>query len=259
MHEWMIRGAPPIVTLAAMRVWFDRTVPRWVLAAFFVAAGCADAPGSRTAAGSPNREGADREPVAAESPESESRPRVLFLGTSLTAGFGLAEEEAFPALLAALLAERGLAVEAVNAGVSGDTSAGGLNRLDWLLRAPPEVMVLELGANDGLRGLPVEMTEANLRTAIDKAQAAGARVIVAGMMMPPNYGETYAREFAAVFPRVAEATGSMLVPFLLEGVAADPELNLADGIHPNAAGHERLALTLLPFLVESLAGLDSAS
>lgn len=236
-----------------------RPALRWALAAFFVAAGCADAPDPGASAGSTDRAPADRAPDVVESRESEPRPRVLFLGTSLTAGLGLAEEEAYPARLAALLAERGLPIEAVNAGVSGDTSAGGLQRLDWLLRAPPDLLVLELGANDGLRGLPVEMTEANLRAAIDRAREAGARVIVAGMLMPPNYGESYARDFAAIFPRVAEETGSALVPFLLEGVAADPELNLPDGIHPNAAGHERIARTLVPFLVDTLEGIDPVS
>lgn len=182
----------------------------------------------------------------------ENKPRVLFLGTSLTAGLGLSQEEAYPARLVELLETRGLPIEAINAGVSGDTSAGGLSRLDWLLRVPPDVILIELGANDGLRGLPVEMTEANLTEAVTRSQAAGARVILAGMLMPPNYGEDYTRRFAAVFPRVAIQTGSTLVPFLLESVAADPELNQADGIHPNAEGHERIARTLLPFLVDAL-------
>ena len=143
-------------------------------------------------------------------------------------------------------------IEAINAGVSGDTSAGGLERLDWLLGQAPEIVLVELGANDGLRGLPVEMTEANLLEAVRRSMDAGARVIVAGMMMPPNYGADYTRQFAAVFPRVASQTGSLLVPFLLEGVAADPDLNQADGIHPNAAGHARIAETVLPFVVDAL-------
>ena len=184
--------------------------------------------------------------------EDRERPRVLFLGTSLTAGLGLEEGQAFPARLARLLEQRGLAIDAVNAGVSGDTSAGGLERLDWLLRRPPDVVVVELGANDGLRGLPVEMTADNLRRVIARSVDAGARVIVAGMRMPPNYGATYERDFAALFPRIASETGSLLVPFLLEGVAADPDLNLPDGIHPNAAGHQRIAETVLPFLVNAL-------
>ncbi len=198
--------------------------------------------------------GDDERPAPEDSAATEmvGRQRVLFLGTSLTAGLGLSETEAYPARLSALLEERGLPIEAINAGVSGDTTAGGLERLDWLLRVPPDIVLIELGANDGLRGLPTEMTEANLREAIARIEAAGATVILAGMMMPPNYGEDYTREFAAIFPRVAEQTGSVLLPFLLEGVAANPELNLPDGIHPNADGHERIASHLLPFLVEAL-------
>ena len=183
---------------------------------------------------------------------SGPRPRVLFLGTSLTAGYGLTEETAYPARLAALLAEAGIPIEAINAGVSGDTSAGGLERLDWLLREPPDWIFVELGANDGLRGLPVEMTASILQEVIGRAQAVGARTILAGMLMPPNYGDEYTRDFAAIFPSVAEATGARLVPFLLEGVAGEPSLNLPDGVHPNPAGHERIAEHLLPFFVEAL-------
>lgn len=187
-----------------------------------------------------------------EANAGERRARVLFLGTSLTAGLGLTEEEAYPARVAGLLEDRGLAIEAINAGVSGDTSAGGLGRVDWLLQVVPDVVLVELGANDGLRGLPVAMTDANLREVVARSQAVGAQVIVAGMMMPPNYGEDYTRAFAETFPRVARDTGSVLVPFLLEGVAADPDLNLADGIHPNAEGHERMARTVLPFVLSAL-------
>jgi len=183
---------------------------------------------------------------------SEARPRVLFLGTSLTAGYSLSLDAAYPARLAELLEERGTPIEVVNAGVSGDTSAGGLARLDWLLREPPDLVFVELGANDGLRGLPVEATEENLLKVIHRAQAVGAGTIVAGMLMPPNYGEEYTERFAAIFPRVAKNTQSPLVPFLLDRVAADPSLNLSDGIHPNPEGHERVAETVLPFFVEWL-------
>ena len=196
--------------------------------------------------------------VKARSPAvKENKLRVVFLGTSLTAGLGVAQEEAYPARLVELLETRGLPIEAINAGVSGDTSAGGLSRLGWLLRIPPDIIVIELGVNDGLRGLPVEMTEANLIDAVSRAKGAGARVILAGMLMPPNYGEDYTRRFAAVFPRVASQTGSILVPFLLDGVAADPKLNQADGMHPNAEGHEQIARTLLPFLLDVIGRLGS--
>ena len=231
-----------------------------LLLALVVTQGCLDAGpresgGERRAAAPPAAPSAvDEAGAPAAKNEPDEGPRVLFLGTSLTAGLGLAEEEAYPAVVANLLDQQGLPIEAINAGVSGDTSAGGLERLDWLLRRPPDVIVVELGANDGLRGLPVEMTEANLLEVIARARAVDARVIVAGLKMPPNYGADYARRFEDVFPLVARQTGSPLIPFLLEGVAADPELNLPDGIHPNAAGHERIARTVLPFLVQALGG-----
>ncbi len=179
-------------------------------------------------------------------------PLVVFLGDSLTAGLGLAEEEAFPARVAARAAAAGRSMRVVNAGVSGDTSAGGLARLDWLLRQRPDLLVVELGANDGLRGLPVEMTEANLRAIVSRTRAAGVGVLLVGIQVPPNYGPDYARRFAAVFPRLAGELDVPLVPFLLEGVAGEPALNLPDGIHPTAQGHERLAANVMPYLEEAL-------
>lgn len=178
----------------------------------------------------------------------EDAPLVVFLGDSLSAGLGLEEEEAFPARVAALLAQQGRPIRAVNAGISGDTSAGGLARLDWLLRQKPDVMVVELGANDGLRGQPVGATETNLRAITARSQAAGAKVLLVGIQVPPNYGPEYARDFAAIFPRIADELKVPLLPFLLAGVAGDPTLNLADGLHPTATGHERIAATLLPYL-----------
>ena len=204
------------------------------------------------ASAEPAPEAAPDDPARPSTVIETGTPRVLFVGTSLTAGLGLSKEEAYPARVAELLESRGMPIEAINAGVSGDTSAGGLARLDWLLRLPPDVVLIELGANDGLRGLPVSMTEVNLTRAATRAREVGARVIVAGMLMPPNYGEDYTRAFAAVFPRVAERTDSILVPFLLDGVAAEADLNQADGIHPNAEGHRRIAATVLPFLLEAL-------
>ncbi len=188
-------------------------------------------------------------PVAEEarSPSGE-RPLVVFLGDSLTAGYGLSEEEAFPALAAELLAAAGRPIRFVNAGVSGDTTAGGLRRLDWLLRQQPDILMVGLGGNDGLRALDVEKSEENLRRIVEGAQAAGARVLLAGMLVPPNYGPEYAERFAAVYPRLAEETGAAFLPFLLEGVAADPELNQADGIHPNAEGQRRVAELVARYL-----------
>ncbi len=168
---------------------------------------------------------------------------ILFLGDSLTAGYGLTQEQAFPALIGQRLAERGLPWEVINAGVPGDTSAGGLRRVDWLLRRRVDVLFLELGANDMLRGLPLDMTRANLQGIIDKTRAAypEVRIAIAGMLAPPNLGPEYTSEFRDIFPELARANDAALMPFLLEGVAARPELNLADGIHPNAEGQRIVA------------------
>jgi acyl-CoA thioesterase-1 len=136
----------------------------------------------------------------------------------------------------------------VNAGVSGDTTAGGLRRVDWVLRARPEVVIVALGANDGLRGLPPAAMRANLVAIVDRLQAGGARVLLAGMRLPPNYGEAYTRDFARVFPEVARQAGVAFMPFLLDGIAADSRLNQTDGIHPNAAGHAVVAERLWPYL-----------
>ena len=182
-------------------------------------------------------------------------PRVVFLGDSLTAGLGLGEEAAYPALVGELLAERGVAVRIVNAGVSGDTSAGGLARVDWLLTQKPEILVVALGANDGLRGQPVAAIEANLREIVRRARAAGSQVVLAGMKMPPNYGPDYTRDFEALYARLARELALPFIPFLLEGVAADPALNQVDGIHPTAEGQRKIAdlviNALLPLLQPS--------
>jgi len=178
---------------------------------------------------------------------------VVALGDSLTAGLGVAAEEAWPALVDARLRREGYPYRVVNAGVSGDTTAGGLRRVDWVLRSRPEVAVVALGANDGLRGLGTEAMEANLLAIVDRLRAGGARVLVVGMEVPPNYGAAYARAFRGVFVDVARRTGAALMPFLLDGVAADPRLNQADGIHPNAAGHRAIAERIWPHLVLLLA------
>lgn len=163
-------------------------------------------------------------------------PLVVFLGDSLTAGFGLAEEQAFPAVAGELLAARGVPVRVVNGGISGDTSAGALARVDWLLTQKPAIVVVSIGGNDGLRGQPVAALEANLRAIVRKAKVAGARVLLAGQQIPTNYGPEYAGAFRDLYPRVAREEGAELLPFLLQGVAMRPELNLPDGIHPNPEG-----------------------
>ena len=168
---------------------------------------------------------------------------VLFLGTSLTAGYGVGEAAAFPALIRAKLDSTGLPYRVVNAGISGETSAGGLRRLDWSLQEPVAVLVLELGANDGLRGLPVDELRANLETIIRRTRERYPDVVIilAGMEAPPRLGDAYTSRFRRVFRLLARDHDAMLVPFLLEGVAGNASLNQEDGIHPTAAGHEVLA------------------
>ncbi len=198
--------------------------------------------------------GAEEEEVrvgsAAAAPEEA--PLVVFLGDSLTAGLGLAEDEAFPARIEAALAAEGFPVRVVNAGVSGDTSAGGVARLDWLLSQGPQVVVVGLGANDGLRGLPLEATEENLRQIVVRSRAAGAEVVLLGMRIPPSYGLDYAGRFRDLYEGVADDLDVPLVPFLLDGVAAKPALNLPDRIHPNARGHEVMAETVYPYVADAL-------
>ena len=186
--------------------------------------------------------------LAVTSPAAAAGRVIAVLGDSLTAGLGVAPDEAYPALLEARLKGDGFDYRVVNAGVSGDTSSGGLRRMDWVLRLQPDVLIVALGANDGLRGLPVALLRDNLVTIVERARAAGARVLLAGMRMPTNYGAAYTREFAAVFPAVARRTNVPLVPFLLEGVAAQARLNQGDGIHPNPEGQRVIAEHLWPHL-----------
>ncbi len=193
------------------------------------------------------------ERAAPAAPVPADAPLVVFLGDSLTAGLGLPVDQAFPAVVAAELARRGRPIRAVNAGVSGDTTAGGLRRAEWVLSQRPDVVVLALGANDGLRGLPLEETGKNLQGIVAKARAAGARVLLCGMLIPTSYGPEYQEGFGRLFPRVARAEGVPLVPFLLDGVAGKKELNLEDGIHPNAEGQRILAANVLPHLEPLLA------
>jgi acyl-CoA thioesterase-1 len=192
------------------------------------------------------------QPAVLPSPKPAAKeshlPRVVFLGDSLTAGLGVDAAEAFPALVGELLKQQGQPVDVVNAGVSGDTTAGGLRRLDWLLKQKPDVIVVGLGGNDGLRGLDVKASEDNLRQIVQKSQQSGAHVVLLGMLIPPNYGPEYVESFRAIYPRLAKETGVELVPFLLEGVGGDPHLNQPDGIHPTAEGHRVVAQNVLPHL-----------
>jgi len=172
---------------------------------------------------------------------SETRLTVVFLGDSLTAGLGLPLEQAFPSLIEARLKAERRPWKVVNAGVSGDTTAGGLVRLDWIYEQKVDVLVVALGANDGLRGIPVEQTEKNLRAILQRARKEGSRVLLTGLRLPDNFGTRAQARFAAIYPRLASEFRVPLVPFLLEGVAMEPGLNQADGIHPNAKGARRVA------------------
>lgn len=171
---------------------------------------------------------------------------IIFFGDSITAGYGVGTDLAFPARVGEELKNNGYDVEIVNAGLSGETSAGGLTRIDWILNRNVDIFVLELGANDGLRGLPLEQTEKNLQAILDKVKAKNpdVTIIIAGMLVPPNMGNTYSRDFEAVFTRISKNNNAILIPFLLEGVAGNSVLNQPDGIHPNVKGHEIVAQTV---------------
>ena len=188
-------------------------------------------------------------------------PRViLILGNSITAGYGLEPDESFPALVQKKVDAQGWNFKVINAGQSGDTSASGLARLDWLLKNRVDVLVLELGGNDGLRGLPVETTRKNLQAIIDrtKQKYPEAKVIIAGMRVPPNMGRDYGQRFEAIFRDVAKRNRAVLIPFVLEGVGGMRELNLPDGIHPTAKGHEIVAQNVWKALEPVLRSLNKA-
>jgi acyl-CoA thioesterase-1 len=183
---------------------------------------------------------------------SEAPKTIVCLGDSLTAGYGLSEEEAYPALVQAKAIADGHPWTVINAGVSGDTTNGGLHRVAWVLKAKPDLVLVCLGGNDGLRGLPLEHTQDNLRQLVEKLHAAGAATCIAGMQLPANFGDDYRQQFAALFPAVAHATHSPLLPFLLAGVGGIPTLNQGDGIHPNHEGQRLVAETVYRFLLPQL-------
>ncbi|WP_333821238.1 arylesterase [Ohtaekwangia sp.] len=172
-----------------------------------------------------------------------STKTILFYGDSLTAGLGVSPEEAFPALVEKKIKQQGKPCKVINAGLSGETSAGGVSRLEWVLRQPVDIFVLELGANDGLRGLPLDQTQKNLQQIIDKVKAKypKAKIVLAGMMVPPNLGPDYTAKFKKMYPDLARKNNITLIPFLLQDVAGSEKLNQADGIHPNVAGHKIVA------------------
>ena len=186
------------------------------------------------------QENTSQETVAKDKNSASREKVILFFGNSLTAGYGLEQDEAFPAMIQERIDSLNLSYKVINAGLSGETTSGGKNRIDWVLKQNVDVFVLELGANDGLRGIPLEETRKNLQEIIDfvRNKNPETEIIIAGMQIPPNMGQDYTSEFKNIFPELAEKNDVYLIPFLLEGVAGDPDLNQQDGIHPTAEGYE---------------------
>jgi acyl-CoA thioesterase-1 len=179
---------------------------------------------------------------------SDTTPRIVAFGNSLTAGLGVQADDSYPAQLQHRLDRLGYHYRVINAGVSGDTSAGGLRRVSWILNNKPELVILELGANDGLRGFPVDQTKRNLSQIIRQLQGAGTTVVLAGMKLPPNYGQEYTESFETMYRMLAKEYKLLLIPFFLEGVGGSSSLNQADGIHPTKAGYEIIVEQVLTVL-----------
>ncbi len=200
------------------------------------------------------------QPGRGSAPSHDDRPVIVAFGNSLTAGLGVPVEEAYPSHLQRRLDATGFRFRIINAGVSGDTTAGGVRRVDWVLSSRPSVVILELGANDGLRGIDLEQTRANLEQIITRLQSAGVTVVLTGLKLPPNYGAEYTRRFAAMYPELARRYRLALMPFFLEGVATHTGLNQADGIHPTGAGYrvvvEHLMPVLEPLLAKAVPGIS---
>ncbi len=190
-------------------------------------------------------------PIQAANAACEGK-KLVVLGDSLVAGYGLPPGAAFPEQLALELEKSGLSISVTNAGVSGDTTSGGLSRLDWSVGDDADVVILELGANDALRGIPVEVTRENLEAMVTKLKDKGAEVILAGMLAPPNMGSRYGEAFNAIYPDLAEAYDVALYPFFLDGVAAEPSLNQDDGIHPNSQGITIMVERFFPLIRQVL-------
>ncbi len=207
---------------------------RYILLVFILVS-CGEAPKKET-----DSEPAKTPDAVTKAAETSDEKIILFFGNSLTAGYGLDTEKAFPALIQDRLDSLGLNYIAINSGLSGETTSAGLNRLDWVLDQKVDIFVLELGANDGLRGIPLKETRENLQAIIDlvRKKNTDTQIVLAGMQIPPNMGQAYAGEFQQLFPELAEKNGISLIPFLLDGVAGRPELNQDDGIHPTAVGQK---------------------
>ena len=213
----------------------------WAVITLILMAGCGDDNAKTT-------KDTDNEAAETKATEEKSAKKtIIFFGNSLTAGYGLDPDDAFPALIQKRLDSLGMGYTVVNAGVSGETTATGVNRVEWVIaQNPPDVFVLELGGTDGLRGIPVEETNKNLLAIIEKVRGKypEAKIVLAGMMIPPNMGPAYSKDFMAVFPAVAKEGNVKLIPFLLDKVGGEPELNLPDGIHPTEEGHRIVAETV---------------
>lgn len=195
---------------------------------------------------------AETQETTGKQASAEEQKTILFFGNSLTAGYGIEQDDSFAGLTQERIDSLGLNYRVINGGLSGETTAGGLSRLDWFLEDEPAIFVLELGGNDGLRGILPSESKKNLIGIIDKVRTKypNTEIILAGMQIPPNMGQDYTDEFKNIYPEVAEEKNVTLIPFLLEGVAGDPSLNLPDGIHPTEAGHKIVMETIWPFIDE---------
>jgi acyl-CoA thioesterase I len=204
--------------------------------------------------GNTSNPGSEAQKDSSSTAQNKEEKVILFFGNSLTAGYGIDPEEAFPGLVQSALDSLGKAYKVINGGLSGETTAGGLSRLDWFLEEEPYLFVLELGGNDGLRGILLSETKKNLLNIIDKVKSnyPNTKIILAGMQIPPNMGQEYTDEFKNIYPSVAQEKNVTLIPFLLEGVAGNPDLNLPDGIHPTEAGHKIVFGTIWPFIEQNL-------
>ena len=223
-----------------------------LLAGLLTLAGCGQRQDTQTA----GQETTAKAPGGTAAESGAKQKTILFFGNSLTAGYGLEPAQAFPALIQEKLDSANLNYKVINAGLSGETSAGGKSRISWVLRQPIDVFVLELGANDGLRGIPLASTRQNLQAILDtvRQKSPGAQLVIAGMQLPPNLGAAYTGEFREIFRELAQQNNATLIPFLLEGVGGVPNLNQPDGIHPTAEGHRIVSQNVWQVLQPVLAG-----
>jgi acyl-CoA thioesterase I len=238
---------------------FGRAFAASVVALLMIGCGSAERNSDSAEADTVTGAAAAAAPATPTASADSSGPVLLFVGTSLTAGLGVSPGQAFPALIQARIREGGLPHRVVNAGISGETSAGARSRISWVLQQPFDVLLLETGANDMLRGLTPASTEENIQAIIDavRAERPQAQIVLAGMLAMPNLGPAYVREFEAIYPRIAERNDLTLIPFLLEGVAGERELNQGDGVHPTPEGHERIAQTVWRVLEPELRSAGS--